>query len=128
VFYVKLYKCSCWLIFEITPSILESVRPMDPAFIDGRTQEYAAASGRNHCCSGTNRKGTCFGFYCDKGRDVGALLHAQEQTFVNALASPTVSETQKSENHVLCWEGYGNHLSGTLKVYCTCISSQSVAQ
>ena len=53
-----------------------------------------------------------FGFYHDKGRDVGALLHAQEQTFFNAVASRRVFETQKRENHVLCWEGYGHHLLG----------------
>ena len=30
---------------QTTPSIIQSVRPMDPAFIDGRTQEYTTASG-----------------------------------------------------------------------------------
>jgi hypothetical protein len=38
-----------------------------------------------------------FGFYHDNGRDVGALLHACEQTFFNAVVSPTVSETQKTK-------------------------------
>ena len=65
----------------------------------------------SHCCHSTSRKGTFFGFYCDDGQDVGALLHAQEQTFFNAV-SPRVSETQKSENHVLCWERYGHYLLG----------------
>ena len=53
-----------------------------------------------------------FGFHRDNGRDVCALLHAQEQMFFNAVASSRVSETQKSENRVLCWEGYGHHLLG----------------
>jgi len=57
-------------------------------------------------------RGLFFGFYRDNGRDVGALLHAREQTFFNAVVSPRVSETQKSKNHVLCWEGYGQHLLG----------------
>jgi len=43
---------------------------------------------------------------------VGALLHAREQTFFSAVVSPRISETQKRENHVLCWEGYGHHLLG----------------
>ena len=38
---------------------------------------------------------------------MGALLHAKEQTFFNAMASPRLSETQKSENHVLCWDSKG---------------------
>jgi transposase len=50
------------------------------------------------------QEGDFFGFCCDNGRDVGALLHAREQTFFNAVASPRISETQKSENHVICWE------------------------
>jgi len=57
-------------------------------------------------------EGDFFGLYRDNGRDVGALRHAQEQTFFNAVASCRVSETQKIENHVLCWEGYGHHLLG----------------
>jgi len=44
-----------------------------------------------------SRKGTYFGFYRDNGRDVGALLHAQEQTFFNAVASSRVSKTQKAK-------------------------------
>jgi len=67
---------------------------------------------RNHCHHGTSRKGTFFGLYRDNVRDVGALLHAWEQMFFNAVASPRVSETKKSENHVLCWEGYDHHLLG----------------
>ena len=67
---------------------------------------------RNHCCRGTSRKGTFLGFHRDNGRDVGALLHAREQTFFSAVASLRIPETQKSENHVLCWEGYGHHLLG----------------
>jgi len=31
--------------YQTTPSILESVHPMDPAFVDGQTQQYMAASG-----------------------------------------------------------------------------------
>ena len=84
---------------------------MDLAFIDGRTQEYTAASGAIIVVAVRAGRGL-FWFYRDNGRDVGALLHAREQTFFNAVASPRVSETQKSENHVLCWEGYGHHLLG----------------
>ena len=58
------------------------------------------------------QEGHIFGFYRDNGRDVGALLHAREQTFFNAVASRRVRETQKCENHVLCWEGYDHHLLG----------------
>jgi len=47
-----------------------------------------------------------------KDGDVGALLHAQEQTFFNVVTSSRVSKTQKSENHVLCWEGHGHNLLG----------------
>jgi hypothetical protein len=70
---------------------------------------------RNHGCRSTSRKGTFFGFYHDNGRYMGALLHAQEQIFLNAVASPRVYETQKSGKHVLCWEGYGHHLLGLYK-------------
>ena len=84
---------------------------MDPAFIDGRTQEYAAANGAIIVAVRTGR-GRFLGFYRDNGRDVGALIHAREQTFFNAVLSSTISETQKSANHVLCWEGYGHHLLG----------------
>ena len=78
---------------------------MDPAFFDGRTQEYTAASGAVIVVAVRAGRGRFFGFY-------RALLHAREQTFFNAVASPRISETQKSENHVLCWEGYGHHLLG----------------
>jgi hypothetical protein len=85
---------------------------MDPAFIDGRTQEYTAASGTIIVVAVQAGRRRFFGFYHDNGRDVGALLHAREQTFFYAVASPRISEIQKSENHVLCWEGYGHHLLG----------------
>ena len=52
---------------------------------------------RSHCCRGTSRKETFFGFYHDNGWDVGVLLHAREQTFFNAVASPRISETQKAK-------------------------------
>jgi len=58
------------------------------------------------------QEGDFFLFYRDNGRDVGTLIHAREQTFFNVVASPSISETPKSENHVLCWEGYGLHLLG----------------
>jgi hypothetical protein len=48
----------------------------------------------------------------DNGRDVGALLHAGEQTFFNEVASPGVSETQKSKTMFSVWEGYRHHLLG----------------
>jgi hypothetical protein len=41
-----------------------------------------------------------------------SLLHSREQTFFNAVTSLRIFETQKSEKHVLCWEGYGHHLLG----------------
>ena len=53
-----------------------------------------------------------FGFYHDNRRDMGALLHTREQTFFNTVVSPRFSKTQKSENHFLCWKGYGHHLLG----------------
>jgi hypothetical protein len=84
---------------------------MDPAFIDGQTQEYVAASGVIIVVT-VWAGGDCNGFYRDNGQDVGALFHAREQMFFNAVVSPRVSETQNSENHILCWEGYGHHLLG----------------
>jgi hypothetical protein len=80
------------------------VHPTDPAFIDGQTQEYTAANDAIVVSVRAGR-GRFFGFYLDNRQDVGALLQAQEQMFFNAVASPRVSETNKSENHVLCWEG-----------------------
>jgi hypothetical protein len=85
---------------------------MDTTFIDRRTQEYMAASGAIIVVAVRAGRGHFFGFYRDNGQDMGALLHAQEQTLFNAVASPRVSKTQKSENHVLCWEGYDHHLLG----------------
>jgi len=85
---------------------------MDPSFLDGRTQEYTAVSGAIIVVAVRARRGLSLLFCRDNGRDVGALLHAREQTFFNAVASPRISETQKSENHVLRWEGYGHHLLG----------------
>jgi len=67
---------------------------MDPAFIDGRTHEYTAA-GAQSLLRYEQEGGVFFGFYRDNGRDVGALLHAREQTFFNAVASPKFSETPK---------------------------------
>ena len=54
---------------------------MDPAFFDGRTQEYTAASGTIIIVAVQAGRGLFFLFYRDNGRDVGALLHAREQTF-----------------------------------------------
>jgi len=48
------------------------------------------------------QEGDFFWILRGNGRDVGALLHTQEQTFFNAVVSPRISEIQKSENHVLC--------------------------
>jgi hypothetical protein len=82
---------------------------MDPACIDGRTQEYTASGA---IILVAVRAGMdFFGFYLDNG-DVGALLHAREQTFFNAVASPRIFANKKRENHVLCWEGYGHHFLG----------------
>ena len=74
------------------------------------------------------QKGTFFGFYRDNGRDVGALLHAREQTFFDAVASPSVSETQKKRKPRSLLGRLWPPSSGTLKVYCMWISSHSVAQ
>jgi len=60
---------------QTTPSILKSVHPMDPAFVDGQTQEYMAASGTIVVAVWAGR-GLFFGLYRDNGRDGGALLHA----------------------------------------------------
>ena len=49
---------------------------MDPAFIDGRTQEYTAASGVIIIVVVRAGRGLFFGFYRDNGRDVVVLLHA----------------------------------------------------
>jgi len=73
---------------------------MDPAFIDGQTQEYTAASGTIIIVAVQAGRGLFFLFYRDNGRDVGALRHARQQMFFNAVTSPRVSETQKSENHI----------------------------
>ena len=100
------------IIIKRAPSILQSVCLMDPAFIDGRTQEYMAASGAIFVVAVQAGRGRFFGFHPVNGQDVGVLLHAREQTFFNAVASRRVPETQKCENHVLCWEGYDHHLLG----------------
>ena len=68
---------------------------MYPAFFDGRTQEYTAASGAVIVVAVRAGRGHFFRFYRENGRDVGALLHAREQTFFNAVASPKFSETPK---------------------------------
>jgi len=47
---------------------------------------------------------------------MGALLHAREQTFFIAVVPPRVSDPKKSENHILCWEGYCHHLLELYKV------------
>jgi hypothetical protein len=85
---------------------------MDLAFIDRRTQEYMAASGAIIVVTVRAGRRQFLGFYRDNRRNMGALLHAREQTFFNAVASPWVSENQKIKNHILCWEGYGHHLLG----------------
>jgi len=59
---------------------------MDSAFIDGRTPEYTAASGAVIVVAVRTGRGLFFGFRHDNGRDVGALLHARDQTFFNAVA------------------------------------------
>jgi hypothetical protein len=74
-----------------------------------------AASGAIIVVAVQAGRGLFFGFYHDNGRYMGALLHAQEQTFLNAVASSRVYKTQKSGKHVLCWEGYGHHLLGLYK-------------
>ena len=74
--------------------MLESARPMDPAFIDRWTQEYTAASGTIIVVMVWAGRGDFFGFYHGNRQDMGALLHAWEQTFFNAVASPRISETQ----------------------------------
>jgi len=67
---------------------------MDPAFIDGRTQEYTAVSAAIIVVAIRAGRGL-FKFYCDNRRDVGELLQAREQTFFNAVASPRISEPKK---------------------------------
>ena len=56
------------------------------------------------------QEGDFFGFYRDNRRDVGALLHTQEQTFFNAVASPRVSKTMFSAGKVtatIFWDSKG---------------------
>jgi hypothetical protein len=68
---------------------------MVPAFIDGRTQQYTAVIGAKIVVALREGREFFFKFYCDDGQDVGDLIHAQEQTFFNAVASPRVTGNQK---------------------------------
>ena len=96
---------------------------MDPAFFDGRTQEYTAASGAVIVVAVRAGRGRFFGFYRDNGRDVGALLHVLQCSGVTQnLRNPKKRKPRSLLGRL--WPPS----SGTLKVYCKWISSQSVAQ
>jgi hypothetical protein len=87
---------------------------MDPAFIEGRTQAYTAASGAIIVVAVRAGKGRFLGFCRDNGRDVAALLHAPRANFLqcSGVTQGLKNPKKKSENHVLCWEGYGHSLLG----------------
>jgi hypothetical protein len=83
---------------------------MDPTFINGRTQKYAIASGAIVVVAVRAGRGLFFLFITTDETWVHYFTPESKRSSVQ-WRHP-VSETQKIENHVLCWEGYGHTLLG----------------